>query len=121
MYNSTLSDMETCYKMIRADVLKDLSLTSDGFSIEPEITAKLLKRKLRIYEMPIAYYGRTYEEGKKITWRDGFEAIWDFVQVPVSHLRERVGLCERSENHCRSRRIPGNNGQEQRAFHDGRA
>ena len=84
MYNSTLSDMETCYKMIRADVLKDLSLTSDGFSIEPEITAKLLKRKLRIYEMPIAYYGRTYEEGKKITWRDGFEAIWTLFKYRFS-------------------------------------
>lgn len=84
MYNSTLSDMETCYKMIRADVLKDLSLTSDGFSIEPEITAKLLKRKLRIYEMPIAYYGRTYEEGKKITWRHGLEAIWTLFKYRFS-------------------------------------
>lgn len=84
MYNSTLSDMETCYKMIRVDALRDLSLSSDGFSIEPEITAKILKRKLRVYEMPIAYYGRTYEEGKKINWRHGFGAIWTLLKYRFS-------------------------------------
>lgn len=76
LYNTTLSDIETCYKVIRADIIKNIRLHSRGFSIEPEITAKLLKRHLRIYEMPISYYGRTYEEGKKITWRQGISAIF---------------------------------------------
>jgi glycosyltransferase involved in cell wall biosynthesis len=75
LYNTTISDMETGYKAFRSDVLRSLDLTQDDFAIEPEITAKVCKRKLRIYELPVAYYGRTYEEGKKITWRDGFKAI----------------------------------------------
>jgi glycosyltransferase involved in cell wall biosynthesis len=75
MFNTTLSDMETGYKAFRTDVLRSLELRQDDFGIEPEITAKVCKRKLRIYELPIAYYGRTYAEGKKITWRDGFKAI----------------------------------------------
>jgi glycosyltransferase involved in cell wall biosynthesis len=76
LYNTTLSDMETGYKVFRADVLRSLDLRSDDFAIEPEITAKVCKRKLRIYELPIAYYGRTYAEGKEITWRDGFKAVY---------------------------------------------
>jgi glycosyltransferase involved in cell wall biosynthesis len=75
LYNTTLSDMETGYKAFRVDVLRSLDLRQDDFGIEPEITAKVCKRKLRVYELPIAYYGRTYAEGKKITWRDGFKAI----------------------------------------------
>ena len=76
LYNSTLTDIETCYKAFRKDVIKDINIKSKGFSVEPEITAKLLKKKsLRIYEIPISYYGRTYGEGKKITWVDGFSAI----------------------------------------------
>jgi len=75
MFNTTLSDMETGYKAFRTDVLRSLELRQDDFGIEPEITGKVCKRKLRIYELPIAYYGRTYAEGKKITWRDGFKAI----------------------------------------------
>ena len=75
LFNTTLSDMETGYKAFRVDVLRSLDLRQDDFAIEPEITAKICLRKLRIYELPIAYYGRTYEEGKKITWRDGFKAI----------------------------------------------
>jgi glycosyltransferase involved in cell wall biosynthesis len=75
LYNTTLSDMETGYKAFRVDVLRSLELTQNDFGIEPEITAKICKRKLRVYELPIAYYGRTYAEGKKITWRDGFKAI----------------------------------------------
>ena len=67
--------METGYKAFRADVLRSLDLRQDDFAIEPEITGKVCKRQLRIYELPIAYYGRTYAEGKKITWRDGFKAI----------------------------------------------
>ena len=69
LFNTTLSDMESGYKAFRADVLRSLDLRQDDFAIEPEITAKVCKRRLRIYELPIAYYGRTYAEGKKITWR----------------------------------------------------
>jgi len=75
LYNTTLSDMETGYKAFRTEVLRSLELRQDDFGIEPEITAKVCRRKLRVYELPIAYYGRTYAEGKKITWRDGFKAI----------------------------------------------
>jgi len=75
LYNTTLSDMETGYKAFRTDVLRSLDLSQDDFGIEPEITAKVCKRQLRIYELPISYYGRTYAEGKKITWRDGLKAI----------------------------------------------
>jgi glycosyltransferase involved in cell wall biosynthesis len=75
LYNTTLSDMETGYKAFRTEVLRSLDLRQDDFGIEPEITAKVCKRKLRVYELPIAYYGRTYAEGKKITWRDGFKAL----------------------------------------------
>ena len=75
LYNTTLHDMETGYKAFRADVLRSLDLRQDDFAIEPEITATVCRRKLRIYELPIAYYGRTYDEGKKITWRDGFRAV----------------------------------------------
>jgi glycosyltransferase involved in cell wall biosynthesis len=75
LYNTTLSDMETGYKAFRGDVLRSLDLRNDSFGIEPEITAKVCKRGLRVYQVPVSYYGRTYAEGKKITWRDGFKAI----------------------------------------------
>lgn len=81
LYNTTLSDMETGYKAFRTDVLKSLDLREDDFAIEPEITAKLCLRKLRIYQLPISYYGRSYAEGKKITWRDGFKAIAVLLRV----------------------------------------
>jgi len=80
LYNSILSDMETCYKVFRADVIKNLQIKSNRFDFEPEITAKILKRKHKLYEMPISYYGRDFSEGKKITWRDGFAAIWALVK-----------------------------------------
>jgi len=76
LFNSTLSDMETCYKMFRKDVIKDIKIRSNDFSMEPELTAKILKNKsLRVYEIPISYYGRSYAEGKKISWKHGFGAI----------------------------------------------
>jgi glycosyltransferase involved in cell wall biosynthesis len=81
LYNTTLHDMETGYNAFRADVLRSLDLRSDDFAVEPEITAKVCLRRLRIYELPIAYYGRTYAEGKKITWRDGFKALYVLVSV----------------------------------------
>ena len=76
LYNTMLSDMETCYKVMRTDVLRSMTLESDGFGIEPEMTAKIFKRHYRVYEVPITYDGRGYEEGKKITWRDGIVALW---------------------------------------------
>lgn len=80
LYNTTMTDMETCFKAIRADVLKSIPLHSDRFGIEPEITAKLFKRGARVYEVPITYEGRDIAEGKKITWRDGFPALWTLVK-----------------------------------------
>jgi glycosyltransferase involved in cell wall biosynthesis len=76
LYNTMLTDMETCYKAMRVDVLRSMTLKSDGFGIEPEITAKVFKRQYRVYEIPITYDGRGYDEGKKITWRDGVVALW---------------------------------------------
>src|SRR5687768_4096723 len=76
LHNTRLTDMETCYKVMRVDVLRSMSLKSDGFGIEPEITAKVFKRGYRVYEVPITYDGRGYKEGKKITWRDGIVALW---------------------------------------------
>ena len=76
LYNTMLTDMETCYKVMRRDVLKSFTLQSNGFGIEPELTAKIFKRGYRVYEVPITYDGRGYEEGKKITWRDGVVALW---------------------------------------------
>ena len=76
MTDLNLSDMETCYKVFRREILQDLKLYSNRFGIEPEMTAKVAKSKARIYEVPISYHGRTYAEGKKIGWKDGVSAIW---------------------------------------------
>jgi glycosyltransferase involved in cell wall biosynthesis len=76
LYNTMLSDMETCYKVMRTGVLRSFTLEQNGFGIEPELTAKIFKRGYRVYEVPITYDGRGYEEGKKITWRDGLVALW---------------------------------------------
>jgi glycosyltransferase involved in cell wall biosynthesis len=75
LFNTTLSDIETCYKVVRAECLKGIRLRCDRFGFDPEITAKLLKRRVRIAEVPITYYGRDYSEGKKIRWRDGFVVL----------------------------------------------
>jgi len=80
LYNTMLTDMETCYKVMRTEVLRSFALHSDGFGIEPELTAKIFKRGYRVYEVPITYDGRGYEQGKKITWRDGLVALWVLVR-----------------------------------------
>ena len=80
LYDSTLSDMETCYKVMRADVAKSLNIKSDRWGIDPEITAKVLKRGNRIFEVPISYYGREFFEGKKISWRDGLVVLWTLIK-----------------------------------------
>ena len=76
LYNTILTDMETCFKAIRGDIVRGLKLREKRFGIEPEITAKLFKKGCRVYEVPITYQGRGYEEGKKISWRDGLRAVW---------------------------------------------
>jgi len=81
--NLKLSDMETCYKVFRREVLKDIQIKSDRFGFEPEITAKVAKGQWRVYEVPISYAGRTYEEGKKITWKDGVHALWCIVRYSL--------------------------------------
>ncbi len=78
--NLNLTDMETCYKMVRAPVMKSLVLTSDRFGFEPEVTARLAQARARIWEVPISYSGRTYEEGKKIGWRDGVAAVFHIIR-----------------------------------------
>ena len=78
--NLKLSDVETCYKAFRREVLTGMRLKSDRFGFEPEITAKIAKGNWRIYEVPISYAGRTYEEGKKITWRDGVKTFWQILR-----------------------------------------
>jgi glycosyltransferase involved in cell wall biosynthesis len=80
LYNTTLSDMETCYKLFDRSVLEGINIRASRFEFEPEITAKILRRGIRIYEVPISYTGREFEEGKKITWRDGFIALWTLVK-----------------------------------------
>jgi len=75
-----LSDMETCYKVFRREVLAGIELRSDRFGIEPELTARVARKKVRIYEVPISYRGRTYAEGKKIGWKDGVAAIWSILR-----------------------------------------
>jgi glycosyltransferase involved in cell wall biosynthesis len=84
LYNTMLTDMETCYKVMRVEVLRSMTLRSDSFGIEPELTAKIFKRGYRVYEVPITYDGRGYEEGKKITWRDGIVALWTLLRYRVS-------------------------------------
>jgi len=76
LYNATLTDITTGYKAFKRDFIKDIKIKSNGFAIESELTAKILKRKARLYEMPISYYGRSYKEGKKIRFYHAFEIIW---------------------------------------------
>jgi glycosyltransferase involved in cell wall biosynthesis len=80
LYNTMLTDMETCYKAMKVEVLRSMTLRSNGFEIEPEITAKIFKRGYRVYEVPITYAGRGYEQGKKITWSAGLVALWVLVK-----------------------------------------
>ena len=84
LYNTTLSDMETCYKLLPTKLARGLNLQANSFDLEPEITCKVLRQGIRIFEVPMSYVGRDFAEGKKITWWDGFEALWVV-------LRERVG------------------------------
>ncbi|MDP8219542.1 MAG: glycosyltransferase family 2 protein [Candidatus Theseobacter exili] len=80
LYNTTISDMETCYKLFQSDIIKSINIKSNRFDFEPEITAKILKDGVRIYEVPVSYAGREFSEGKKITWKDGFAACWALIR-----------------------------------------
>lgn len=80
LYNTTLTDMETCYKAFKSDFIKGIEIKSNRFDFEPEITAKVLKKGARLHELPISYYGRAYEEGKKITWKDGIHAVFALIK-----------------------------------------
>ena len=80
LYNTMLTDMETCYKAMRVEVLRSMTLKSNGFAVEPELTAKIFKRGYRVYEIPITYAGRGYDQGKKITWTAGFAALWTLLK-----------------------------------------
>ncbi|MHB8781664.1 MAG: glycosyltransferase family 2 protein, partial [Candidatus Geothermincolia bacterium] len=80
LYNTTLSDMETCYKMFTREALEGIAIRSRNFQLEPELTAKILKKGIRIYETPISYAGRELHEGKKISWRDGLPALWALIK-----------------------------------------
>jgi glycosyltransferase involved in cell wall biosynthesis len=84
MSNLNLTDMETCYKVFRRSLLEGVVLRSNRFGIEPELTAKLARRRARIYEVPISYHGRTYAEGKKIGWKDGLAALWAIVRYNLA-------------------------------------
>ena len=82
--NMNMTDMETCYKVFRREILQSIPIEEDRFGFEPEITVKIAKRHLRVYEVGISYWGRTYEEGKKIGWKDGIRAIWCLLKYSVS-------------------------------------
>ncbi len=90
--NLNLTDMETCYKAFRADVIKRLRLTSNRFGFEPEVTARVAQLKYRIYEVPISYHGRDYTEGKKINWKDGVAAIWTILKSAVTSAEQDTGV-----------------------------
>lgn len=83
LYGAALTDMETCYKIFRADVIKNIQIRANRFEFEPEITAKVLRRGYKIVELPISYYGRDRAEGKKLTWRDGIGALWVLLKYRV--------------------------------------
>ena len=99
--NINLSDMETCYKAFRREVIQSIPIQEDRFGFEPEITVKIAKRHLRIYEVGISYWGRTYEEGKKIGWRDGVRALWCLLKysikepaIPIQHQADSGAIIE---------------------------
>jgi glycosyltransferase involved in cell wall biosynthesis len=89
-----LTDMETCYKAFRRDVIQSIPLEEDRFGFEPEITVKIAKRRLRIYEVGISYWGRTYEEGKKIGWRDGLRAVWCLLKYSLTEAAVATASAE---------------------------
>ena len=94
MTNLNLTDMETCYKVIRTDLAQSLSLSSNRFGFEPEVTARLAQAGARIYEIGISYSGRTYDEGKKIDWKDGMVAFWHVIRFNLDGKGRRGAAAE---------------------------
>jgi glycosyltransferase involved in cell wall biosynthesis len=86
--NMNMSDMETCYKVFRREIIQSIPIEEDRFGFEPEITVKIAKRRLRVYEVGISYWGRTYEEGKKIGWKDGVRALWCLLKYTLKEPRK---------------------------------
>jgi glycosyltransferase involved in cell wall biosynthesis len=120
LYNTTLSDIEVGYKAFRGELIRSLPLRSDGFGFEPEVTAGILRcRGVRVYEVPVAYYGRTYAEGKKITWRDGVAAVFQLVRFRFRRWPATAALPTPSEHPAgmdnRARADPSPQGQVERA------
>ena len=106
--NMNMTDMETCYKVFRREILQSIPIEEDRFGFEPEITVKIAKRRLRVYEVGISYWGRTYEEGKKIGWKDGVRALWCLVKYAVSEPRVSP-LTEASQRTGASESAPTSN------------
>jgi glycosyltransferase involved in cell wall biosynthesis len=102
-----LSDMETCYKAFRREVIQSIALQEDRFGFEPEITAKIARRRLRIYEVGISYSGRTYEEGKKIGWKDGFRALWCLLKYSLAEPAIRLKKTAPDSNSVTSQTASG--------------
>jgi glycosyltransferase involved in cell wall biosynthesis len=104
--NLNLTDMETCYKMFRREVIQSIPIEENRFGFEPEITVKIAKRRLRIYEVGISYWGRTYEEGKKIGWKDGMRALWCLLKYSIKERRNSPGtLTKALEDHPRKTQV----------------
>jgi glycosyltransferase involved in cell wall biosynthesis len=99
--NINLTDMETCYKVFRREIIQSIRIEEDRFGFEPEITVKVAKRRLRIYEVGISYWGRTYEEGKKIGWKDGVRALWCLLKYSIKEpvvARHAIAEVERTQD-----------------------
>lgn len=102
LFGSRITDEPTCYKMFETSLLRSLELECPGFEFCPEVTGKILKRKIRIYEIPISYNPRTLEEGKKIKWRDGFIALWTLIKIRLmgrSYLKQHRNKCQSGDRH----------------------
>jgi glycosyltransferase involved in cell wall biosynthesis len=104
--NLNVSDMETCYKLVKTDLMKSLPLKSDRFGFEPELTARLAQSRARIYEVPISYSGRTYAEGKKIRWTDGVAALWHIIKFNLLSSRAPLYSGEMTEVRAPGSRLP---------------
>jgi len=98
--NLNLTDMETCYKVFRREVIQSIPIEENRFGFEPEITVKMAKRRLRFYEIGISYQGRTYEEGKKIGWKDGFRALWCLLKYSIRESQVSVGATVPENTRC---------------------
>lgn len=103
--NLNLTDMETCFKVFRREVIQSIKLEQDRFGFEPEVTVKIARMKLRIYEVGISYYGRTYEEGKKIGWRDGVKALWCIVKYTITTPRSTFKPIEQAPTQAANDRV----------------